>query len=738
MDAQNIRVVSENDQQPIPSAHIQIKNLATGIETMTLTDYNGNATLTRSGSTNDPYRIKITSLGFQTLEDTIMFIRDFVFALKEENTTLNDIVITAQYAPSSTEKAVHKIRVIDRKKIDAMAAVNLRDVLTNELNIRISQDNILGSSMSLQGISGQNVKILIDGVPVNGRLNGNIDLSQINLNNTERIEIIEGPLSVNFGTDALGGTINIITKKTQKERYSFSSGNYYESSGHYNFNGRIGIHKGKNILSFSGGRNFFDGWSAREKTFEFEHIRPADQQRHKEWKPKEQYFGTIYYGHYFNRLKFGYTGDYFHELITNRGLPRLPYRETAFDDYYTTQRIGNSVSLGGELRKNLYINQLIAHNHFKRIKNTYYTDLTDMSRILSINDDDQDTSTFSNITIRGTISQSTETSKISFEAGYDLNHETATGVRIKNKKQQIGDYALFVSAELKPHRSLIVRPGLRLIYNDTYRAPVIPSLNVKYSIKSNKTSTMALRFTYARGFRSPSLKELYFYFVDINHKITGNSELKAEQSNNFNLTASLNKVKKDRVIKSELSIFYNEIKHMISLAQSATTEYSYFNVDLFKSTGIQFQHELAIDHLKVNFGGAFIGRQSTFLDFTPTDNFLFAPEGRCNLFYEWYRQNITIGLFYKYTGKLPTFISTADDVLQKSIISDYHTADLSLSKSISNKKINITIGAKNLFDVTNIVGVATGAAHSSGGNNIAVGVGRTYFLKVDLNLNSNN
>ena len=67
--------------------------------------------------------------------------------------------------------------------------------------------------MSVQGLSGENVKILIDGVPVVGRLNGNVDLSQINLTNIERVEIVEGPLSVNYGTNALAGTINLITKK---------------------------------------------------------------------------------------------------------------------------------------------------------------------------------------------------------------------------------------------------------------------------------------------------------------------------------------------------------------------------------------------------------------------------------------------------------------------------------------------------------------------------------------------
>ena len=135
----------------------------------------------------------------------------------QDDKVLETFVITAQYEETSKEKAVNKIRVINREKIDALAAVNLGDVLKNELNVRLSQDNVLGTFMSLQGISGQNVKILVDGIPVIGKLNGSIDVSQINLNDIERIEIVEGPLSVNYGTDALAGTINLITKKKNND-----------------------------------------------------------------------------------------------------------------------------------------------------------------------------------------------------------------------------------------------------------------------------------------------------------------------------------------------------------------------------------------------------------------------------------------------------------------------------------------------------------------------------------------
>ena len=106
---------------------------------------------------------------------------------------LDEVVVTGQLTEKSTEDAVHKARIISGEKLRSGLFLDLGQVLEKELNLSLSQDNILGSSISLQGISGQNVKILIDEIPVIGRLNGNIDLSQISLNNIERIEIIEGP-----------------------------------------------------------------------------------------------------------------------------------------------------------------------------------------------------------------------------------------------------------------------------------------------------------------------------------------------------------------------------------------------------------------------------------------------------------------------------------------------------------------------------------------------------------------
>ncbi|HNR86461.1 MAG TPA: Plug domain-containing protein [Taishania sp.] len=133
--------------------------------------------------------------------------------LKKTITSFDEMIITGQLQHTTVSNCVQNVRVINSKKIEQMGAQNLTQLFKNELNIQLSNDAILGSGMDLQGISGENVKILVDGVPIIGKMNGTVDLNQINIQNVEKIEIIEGPLSVNYGSDALAGTITLLLKK---------------------------------------------------------------------------------------------------------------------------------------------------------------------------------------------------------------------------------------------------------------------------------------------------------------------------------------------------------------------------------------------------------------------------------------------------------------------------------------------------------------------------------------------
>src|SRR5690606_18204997 len=117
------------------------------------------------------------------------------------------------------------------KTIEKLGMANLAEVLSTQLNMQVTTDLILGSGLTMQGISGENIQIMIDGVPVIGRLDGNIDLSQIQMNNIRRIEVIEGTMSAQYGSNASGGVINLITRTSQVPKFQISTRNRAESKG---------------------------------------------------------------------------------------------------------------------------------------------------------------------------------------------------------------------------------------------------------------------------------------------------------------------------------------------------------------------------------------------------------------------------------------------------------------------------------------------------------------------------
>ena len=88
-------------------------------------------------------------------------------------------------------------------------------------------------------------------------------------------------MSVLYGTDALAGVVNLISKTNAKQNLSVGLNSYYESNGQYNADASLGWGFRKSSLMISGGRNFFDGWNEDETT------------RNQLWKPKEQFFGNI-------------------------------------------------------------------------------------------------------------------------------------------------------------------------------------------------------------------------------------------------------------------------------------------------------------------------------------------------------------------------------------------------------------------------------------------------------------
>jgi outer membrane receptor for ferrienterochelin and colicins len=733
VQAQTVSVTELANQQPLGYVHLFVKMIEDLQDkgTYFVSDGKGLVNLPTDYLGENVY-LRASFIGFDNYEDTLVIKELNKIALKEGSGLLDEVVVTAQYVPSSVNKSVHKIKVIDSKRIKELAAVNLKDVLNYELNIRLSQDNILGSSLSMQGLSGENVKIMIDGVPLIGRQNGNLDLSQINLYDVERIEMVEGPLSVNYGTNALAGTINIITKKKSTNKTNITVDAYSENIGTYNLSGNIAYNfKEKHRISISGGRNFFDGWSEDDKWLPDFKQHYADASRFKSWKPREQYFGRFQYHLNLKDFNLGYRGEIFKELITNRGLPKAPYNETTFDDTYKTFRNDHSIYGNGKISKNFSLNAVGGMNFYERKKNTYYKDLTTLEEQITDNASDQDTSEFKQWMIRAAVASQFEKSWIQFETGIDINHETAKGIRILDGKQMMGDYAVFASAEITPVKNLILRPGLRMAYNSSYKAPPIPSFNIKYSWKD-----FIVRASYAYGFRAPSLKELYFEFVDINHNIVGQDQLKAEYSHNYSANLQFSKWKKHILYKTEGNFFYNDVRNLITLAQVKEVEYTYVNIGRFKTIGGGLQQSFTWKWLNATAGLNYTGRYNELSEDLDIATFNFTPEATAKISMTWEKIGLSGAIFYKYQGKLPNILADTEGNIIESYIDQYHMADANITKMFWEKRIGITVGCKNIAGVKTVnTSASSGGVHSSGGSTVPMGMGRVGFVKLSFNYN---
>jgi outer membrane receptor for ferrienterochelin and colicins len=632
---------------------------------------------------------------------------------------LSEVIVTGQYGQNSLTRSVYKVKVMDEKRIMLQGAVNLKDVIANELNVRIANDPALGSSMSVQGLSGQNVKIMVDGVPVAGREGGSIDLSQLNLANVERIEFIEGPMSVNFGTDALGGVVNIISKKQKQAGATTTIRTYAETIGQYNFGVSNQLAKGKWAADLNLNRNFFEGYNTQPNT------------RFKLWKPRTQYFGDASVTRAIEKGSIRMQSSLFQEKVTNRDSGVIePWYAYAKDQYYYTLRNTNGFFVTKQLNRNYTADVVVSYTYYKRIRNSYRKDLLTLAEQLIPQADMHDTASTHYWMSRGTLARNSDDAKLNWQTGYEINHETFIGSRIRQGEQTIADYNLFATAEWRALPKLVIRPGLRAIYNTQFNAPLIPSINLKWDVNT----FLVLRASYGKGFRAPSLKELHLDFVDPSHNVQGNPDLRAEVQDNYQLNATMEWSKFERVFRVEPSLFYNHVNNKIDLAllNTSTLEARYFNISEFQSAGFNLNTEYRAPRYKFILGYAYTGINNSMLNDPGANRYFFNNEARFNINYTFLKPAFTMAVFYRYNSRMQLMqYDLTRGTVNKGFIDAYHMLDITLNKSFFNNRLTATSGVKNVLNVVNVNANMAAGVHAAQSNAAMIGMGRTLFVQLN-------
>ena len=139
-------------------------------------------------------------------------------AFAQQDTTrapvaVEDIVITVERAPTRASDAAAPVRTVTRAELERRAVGDLTTVLRDVLGVQVDPVVGSGAGVTLQGLGSDRVLILLDGAPVAGRIGGEFDLTRISPSQIERIEIVEGPQSTLYGSSAIGGVVNLLTRR---------------------------------------------------------------------------------------------------------------------------------------------------------------------------------------------------------------------------------------------------------------------------------------------------------------------------------------------------------------------------------------------------------------------------------------------------------------------------------------------------------------------------------------------
>lgn len=661
---------------------------------------------------------------------TALSANQYLQAQTDTSTVLEEVTVTTgQYTPQSLKKSVYKIKVITAEQIKARAALNLAQVLNMEPGIRFSNDNTLGvSDIQLMGMTGRSIKILLDGVPVADRNDTRESLNQIDIQTIERVEIVEGPMSVIYGSDALAGVINIITKKNNNNRFSVGVRVQEETAGdEYSFWGNKGLHLQSLNASFSKNKFFTNGGFTHNDFRGY----GGNSGRGKSWKPKEQWLGNIIIGHRGAKNTIYYRVDGLDENIAAKGAINMDTYK-AFDQQFITRRWMHQVQDDWQINRKFHLNSAVSYTDYSRRTRSTRHDFTNNTDELTAGLGEQDTAVFTTLFFRSQ-GHYMINEKLSLQPGIEYNRNAASGARIEGSPV-INDFAFFASAEWKPVERINIRPGFRIIKNSLYDAPpVVPALNVKIGLRNN----IDLRLSYAQGYRAPALRELYFDFIDANHSILGNKDLVAETSNSVNAALSWRYGTELRSTFT-LSSFYNAFDNLIDYGVDANDASitRMMNVNKFKTTGVSFEQIFVYKQWQLNFGALYIGRYNRLSN---EDNvsrevpqLSWSPEANASLYYNWAKAKATLALMYKYTGPRPSwqFVNgTSSNEVKLTELGSFNWADFTATKTLLNH-ISLQAGVKNIFDIKNVNNTSSGnGAHSTGGP-APIGYGRSYFLGI--------
>ena len=672
---------------------------------------------------------------------------------------LDDVVVTAQFSPQSVRKAANNVRVISKADLKKLAANNLSDVLNQCLNITIRPNSSGQSRASLFGLDGSYFKIMVDNIPIvsDNSMGTSIDLTQINLDDIEQVEIIEGSMGVTHGAGAVSGILNIITKKSTRHKWEINTVVQEETAGEeYSF-----FNKGKHIqsvkvsntisenwfASVGFNRNDFAGYLDNRKGKDY--INPNDNLRGFAWLPKLQHFGNGMLSYSKNDFKAFYKFDYMNENIDYYhpvilGIVNPPFDPIYFarDIRYKTERLYHHLNAIGKVLT-LDYNVSLSHQTQTRDQEQFEYHFADRSER---NLKDLRFQEAKVLYSTGTLSNFFKNSMADLQLGYEAVNNHAYAFLSNGGpddytwvEKRFENYDFFVASEIKLTERFLIRPGMRISLQSQFNTQDASSLGLRYLFDNN----FEVRTSMGKSYRVPTFEELYSKIQFSGHNFLGNENLVPEQSTSydFNIKKATN-FKSGVKLSNQVSVAYLEVDDRIDMAFVGNDEltqpiYQYINISAYKMWNIASTNQFSYKNWNLTAGVVYVGisRLIDNNEVRSDDKFYYNFQANASLSYEWQKADLLFSAYYKFNGVQQQFTGLVENnayVLTE--IESYSFLDASIRKSFFKKQFELTVGARNLLDVTRVNQGATGGTHSTA-SDILLGYGRSYFVKLMYNLN---
>ena len=501
--------------------------------------------------------------------------------------TLDPIVVTATRSEKKLTDSPIRTEVVSENELKRTNASTLKDALENIPGILLREiHGKSGYEISLQGLSSDQVLVLIDGLPLAASTGSTVDLDQYLIASVDHIEVIKGAASAQYGSAAMGGVINIITKKVA-DGVSVSGQVDIGSYGKQNANGKaasINNHHEKIKIEASNG-DFKGRFSADQLKSDGFAVDPAlyplqgDEQNRQQysiygaWQPSDQFSIWVDFNDY-------------QETDHQRSLNFVPpfyLKQYKVEDI---QRQRLSAGSKFTLLNNIQVD-------IKGVHETYDTTSTQTldGYLSALRNSDQENNHFSSQVSLPTWYRQ------NWQLGYDWHEEKLDQSNNGKFELQGGavsrdrhEFYLQNDAQLTDQLDMVV--GWRFQNDDDFGDHNAFKLSSKYRFYEQNELFADLRLSYGQGYRVPNLKERFYSFDHsyLGYIVIGNPNLKPESSNSYQLGLSL---VKNEFWNANINLFWNDVKDLIQTdydnAQvvNGITQYSYSNVAQAETKGIE-------------------------------------------------------------------------------------------------------------------------------------------------------